>query len=470
MGIGLMELVAYGKMNKDVFNNSPQFSFFKKAYIAHTPFFKYHLKLNDNNINLNKESVLNTSIIIDQNNGDLLSNITMELKLISDNDEEIDTSQFIRGFAVGIIDKIDLSIGEKSIEYLNPDIINIYNELWLKETKRQYNDYLVGNKIQPGQRSFSVKLPFYFSRSYCKSLPLCALKYHDVKLDIFFKNINDVIRKDYKKEEQNSFTGNNTTITDINISNKFTENFNMEINFTGEFITISDKERQYFRNYTLEYVYEYIENCGNINQVNNNNNININDDCLVNEIYALFQYLDGNKKPYNNEILKYNTIGQNSNFYFKLNGVGHKLDNFNGTTFFLIDQNIKYHSNVPRTKQYIPVISSEKIELLLNNPVYKSNSILLKKELNNAIQHIEIDEGQYIYTYNYCLEPENAVQPTGGINLSKIDKFTFIISNVDSNVINKHIKENYKLYFKYYSKKYNLLRIMNGMCQKCYQY
>ena len=147
MTYGVIQLVATGIRNKK-HNENPQTSFFKKVFVSHTPFYKYNINLTngDNKLYLNQETNVSSNILINSAKGDLLSNIHMEVNL----DSKTNLQKFIRGFAVGLIENITLIIGGTKYETLTPDNINIYNELWLKEAKRQYNDYMVGNKYLPG--------------------------------------------------------------------------------------------------------------------------------------------------------------------------------------------------------------------------------------------------------------------------------------------------------------------------------
>jgi hypothetical protein len=472
MTAGLLDLACVGVMSKHFIEN-PKFSFFKKVYKSYTPFHKYYMNLTDNKHKLRYDSPSSYNISVNKSLGHLLCNVIMNIDISNGNP---DMSQFIRGFAVGIIDNIEISIGGQIIEILDPHIINFYNELWLNEAQRQYNDYLVGNKIQKGQKHFTVRLPFFFTRSYCKSLPLCALDLHEVKLKFQFKSINDIIKKTSVINHQDNVATNNlteTNITESNGSNEYTNNFNMNIEFVGEFIMLSDEEKLLFRSNELEYIYEIIEKLyvdGDKNKTISNSDIivDINSNYIVSEYYTLFQYLDSNNKPYNNEILEYCGLNNDTNFgilYYDKIRCYHP-----GMNFYLTFQKIGAHTNIPRTKSYIPILNNDIITKIYNNSTDDVNLELLKNKIKNSIQHFEIDEKQYIYSYNFSLNPEDAEQPSGGVNASLNDHIKFKYENIDKSIIDKYKNEGYTLKNMVYSKHFNVLRIGKGLCHQLYSH
>lgn len=463
MGGGLVDLVSYGAMNAYLNASDINFSYFKKVYIQHTPFLKYNKDISsgiiDNVISPKKR------IIIHKENGDLLSDLYIEIEIVGNPD----IKQFIRGFATGLIESVELIIGGMSIDKINTHQINIYNELWLKEAKRQYNDYLCGNKVIQGQRHFIVKLPFYFTKSLSKSIPLCALNHHNVEVVINFNNTKNIISNyqeiNYGTTENNlinnisrmEITNDNMDTDDnMNIVNDYDTNFSINYNIIGEFILLSDRERNMFMNNSLEYVIEQHQ-YGLFNIKNNNSNIQIPFNFCIKELNFVFQYLNNNKTQYNDDLLKYVDMN-NTKFKMQLNG----LDRFSEQSgqHFLIEQNSKYHSNIPRTKTYIPVVNNNILQSIKNNNQGNINIELIQSQLNKAVEYLELDDKQYIYTYSFAQEPENSIQETGCINASRIDTFNLKLNIPNTIPLNKN---GHTLFCHINAKSINILRIMSGM-------
>lgn len=451
---------------------NPNVSFFQKQYNSKDPFLKYNEGiLNFNHFSLDSvEKVI--TVNIDPNKGDLLTNLYMELSIVGNPD----MNQFIRGFAVGLIKSMCIDIGGVKVETLDANIINIYNELWLTDIKRQYNDYLVGNKINKGQKTFIVKLPFFFSKSYSKALPLCALYCHKISLKIELHPINNIIKSDYTPFNMDNMDNittdmNNTTLdnntnannTNTNTNNEkminYDNNYKFNITISGEFIKLDEEEKHEFMSKCLEYVIEcYSHAFYNIN--NGNNNLTINSEYTVNEWFFLFQY--SNKKPENNEYLKYVSM-DNSDLNIDING--HKRFDYSTIEYFLIEENINNHVNVPRTKQNIPVLDNN-ILTTFQNKYGNINTEDVNKKLQKCITHIEIDEQQYLYTYTHSLNTnEEKNEYRGALNCKRYDRLVLQINNRNTPIKNSNGES---LGLNLYSKYYSVLRINKGMAGVTY--
>jgi len=474
---GIISLVAKNKINYYVEGNydncnNTTISLFKKVYIANTPFCKFTKTLT--NLSILRDTSTTCKITLLSSEFDLLSGLKLQLEIIG----KPDMKQFIRGFVMGLINKIELDIGGVSVEIIDAHIINIYNELYLKEAKRQYNDYLNGNNYIDGQQSFMLNLPFFFTKHISKSLPLCALKYHNVVFNFTFNSLQDIIKPNYQDELRlnndinnklttfNKSNVNNTTlgVSDMSLlngnaeENLYDTNFTFNISILGDCIVLGDIEKVLFNSNHLEYCVNFYDIQKHL-ITSTSNNIILIDNLICNEMQMVYNYVNNsnkNSKYMDNELFNYVNM---NNCNFKLNVNGNDLAEEQKLVYNLINVNNKYHNNVPRTIKRIPIMSANRIAFL---KLY-NNVKTIEKDINSVMDFINIDEKQYIYSYVFGIEPENELQYTGGINMSKLDSFKSRITNVNNELEINYNSELYKLQISFYLKKNNIIKIKDGM-------
>jgi hypothetical protein len=210
MSGGLMQLVAYGA--QDIYlTGNPQITFFKIVYRRHT--------------NFSIESISQTftgkvdfgeriSCTISRN-GDLLTSLYLEImidsfyipKSITKNKYFIPRGSvaktcFINKIGHGLLKYVECEIGGQIIDKHYGE----WMEIWAQLTKTNYNDkhfnYLVttdswcvddeiGNSLK-----LYIPLQFWFCDNPGLALPLIALQYHDVKINVQIEDLKHLIRFD----------------------------------------------------------------------------------------------------------------------------------------------------------------------------------------------------------------------------------------------------------------------------------
>jgi len=166
MGGGLLQLVAYGA--QDVYlTGNPQITFFKVVYRRHTNFSIESIQQTFNGTpGTGKRVTCQIS-----RNGDLVHKLYVVLDTVGDPD------------ARKCIKKVEVEIGGQLIDRQYGDWMTIWNELTLPKGKETgYNTMINGNS---GNNAY-VPLEFWFCRNIGLALPLIALQYHEVKINIEF--------------------------------------------------------------------------------------------------------------------------------------------------------------------------------------------------------------------------------------------------------------------------------------------
>jgi hypothetical protein len=203
MGGGLLQLVAYGA--QDVFlTGNPQITFFKVVYRRHTNFSMEAIEQSFNGNNAFGSSV---SVHITRN-GDLIHRIYYNAKLTngaskvtSITTNETNSLVLVPYFGQRLLKTIELEIGGQRVDRHYSEWLYIWNELTLPPGKREGYQQMVGgekknrSRLLRPQESHEIYVPleFWFCRNIGLALPLIALQYHEVKINLTYAAAAELI-------------------------------------------------------------------------------------------------------------------------------------------------------------------------------------------------------------------------------------------------------------------------------------
>ena len=176
MAGGLMQLVAYGA--QDVYlTGNPEVTFFQAKYKRHTNFAMENIEQTVNGTAANSGRV---SVTVARN-GDLVGDMYIELKSASSNTASSSAVDDCNWVAERAINNVELSIGGQRIDKHYQKWWRLYSELYLDESKKA-----TWGKMTTAAEGKTVYLPliFFFNRNPGLYLPLIALQYHEVRIDI----------------------------------------------------------------------------------------------------------------------------------------------------------------------------------------------------------------------------------------------------------------------------------------------
>ena len=194
MGGGLMQLVAYG--SQDVYlTGNPQITFFKVVYRRHTNFSVEPIQQVFNGIANWGKSVTATIA----RNGDLLHRMYITIKLPSVASNGSEQFRWLNWLGHIIVQQAEIEIGGQKIDRHYGHWLHIWNELTQTSGHQAGYSTMVGNVPRLVQSSIDatpsitlyVPLRFWFNRNVGLALPLIALQYHDVKLNLQLANKTD---------------------------------------------------------------------------------------------------------------------------------------------------------------------------------------------------------------------------------------------------------------------------------------
>ena len=186
-----MQLVAYGA--QDIYlTGNPQITFFKVVYRRHTNFSMESIQQTFNGaIDFDRKVTCTIS-----RNGDLIHRIYLQVEFSAN-------TELLSWAGHKLIKSVEIEIGGQRIDKHYGDWLHIWNEL--TQTAGHYNGYqqmvsgteygddLSATPSASDSQVLYIPLQFWFCRNPGLALPLIALQYHEVKINIEFASKNSVI-------------------------------------------------------------------------------------------------------------------------------------------------------------------------------------------------------------------------------------------------------------------------------------
>ena len=204
---GLLELVAHGIQDIFLIGN-PQITFFKTIYKRHTNFSMeaYQLSYDAKPTYGNKTTFKITRY------ADLIYTMLLEIDLpqiyatyttdptyggaSTDFAKGMGSISWINNTGHGIIDYCDFLIGKQKIDRQYGEWMEIWTQLSQSESKKRGLDLMLNRnpQLQENTGPFTLYIPlqFWFCRNIGLALPLVALQYHEVELEVNFRPLNQL--------------------------------------------------------------------------------------------------------------------------------------------------------------------------------------------------------------------------------------------------------------------------------------
>jgi hypothetical protein len=406
MAGGLMQLVAYGA--QDVYlTGNPEVTFFQAKYKRHTNFAMENIEQTVNGTAANSGRV---SVTVARN-GDLVGDMYIELLSAT---TAATTACWV---AERAINNVELSIGGQRVDKHYQKWWRLYSELYLDESKKA-----AYGKMTTGISGKSVYLPlfFFFNRNPGLYLPLIALQYHEVRVD-------------------------------IDLASDFTTYCNSNtFKVWANYIYLDTEERRRFAQKGHEYLIEQVQHTGaDTVDASATKQVRLSYNHPVKELVWCFSNVASNPNTlWNftsastsaNIVLTSNVAGLTSNCVVAPSCYGAPLlvlGTDGGTSTFTED------AVGPLTE----------FKLILNG---QDRFKAQKGKYFNQVQPFNHHTGSPypgVYAYSFALKPEEH-QPTGTCNFSRIDNAQVAVTMGAANgATTMHM----------FATNYNVLRIQSGM-------
>jgi len=453
-GGGLMQLVAYGA--QDIYlTGNPQITFFKVVYRRHTNFAMEAIEQTFNgSANFGKKVTCTIS-----RNGDLIHRIYLQATLpavtLSTADGSGAQFRWLNWVGHNLINNVELEIGGQKIDKHYGDWLQIWNELSQEPGKQAGYADMVGNVPQlvnlltqggegcdddcaQGEPNASsevlscapeytlyIPLQFWFNRNPGLALPLIALQYHEVKINLEFNSINNLVW---------DLTGGSGHLVRDRVSSSGLVSASLYV----DYIYLDTDERRRFAQVSHEYLIEQLQFTGGESVTSSANKIRLNFNHPCKELVWVVQRDSfvscddtvvgpwKGQQPFNysdwwdRAVLEsgYSVTrveglaGKNPVVTAKVQLNGHDRFTEREGRYFNLVQPYQHHTNIPAVG---------------------------------------------VNVYSFALKPEDH-QPSGTCNFSRIDNATLILT-----LSNNTVGAAYSAQVRVYATNYNVLRIMSGM-------
>ena len=409
MAGGLMQLVAYGA--QDVYlTGNPEVTFFQAKYKRHTNFAMENIEQTVNGTAANSGRV---SVTVARN-GDLVGDMYLELEsdIAATATAEAGDCNWV---AERAISSVELSIGGQRIDKHYQKWWRLYSELYLDEAKKA-----TWGKMTTAADGSTVYLPlvFFFNRNPGLYLPLIALQYHEVRID-------------------------------IDLASDFDTFLNKSVfKVWANYVYLDTEERRRFAQKGHEYLIEQVQHTGTDTvDPSATKQVRLSYNHPVKELVWCFS----------------NTAAKSSLWNFTAKNLVTEVALESNQTADNLDSNCYVPISNLGTPMYATKLSTEAFteenagqletfKLVLNGQDRFKEQ---KGKYFNQVQAYNHHSGcpaPGVYSYSFALKPEEH-QPTGTCNFSRIDNAQVAVKMAAGTATSMHM----------FATNYNVLRIQSGM-------
>ena len=409
MAGGLMQLVAYGA--QDVYlTGNPEVTFYQAKYKRHTNFAMENIEQTVNGTAANSGRV---SVTVARN-GDLVGDMYLELEsdIAATATAEAGDCNWVAERAVS---SVELSIGGQRIDKHYQKWWRLYSELYLDEAKKA-----TWGKMTTAADGSTVYLPlvFFFNRNPGLYLPLIALQYHEVRID-------------------------------IDLASDFDTFLNKSVfKVWANYVYLDTEERRRFAQKGHEYLIEQVQHTGTDTvDASATKQVRLSYNHPVKELVWCFS----------------NTAAKSSLWNFTAKNLVTEVALESDQTADALDSNCYVPISNLGTPMYATKLSTEAyteenagqletFKLVLNGQDRFKEQ---KGKYFNQVQAYNHHSGNPcpgVYSYSFALKPEEH-QPTGTCNFSRIDNAQVAVKTTTASPTTMHM----------FATNYNVLRIQSGM-------
>jgi hypothetical protein len=193
MGGGLLQLVAYGAQDAYISGN-PQITFFKGLYKRHTNFAMEPFRVNP----AGQPGWGTKQSAVVGRHADLMYSTYLEVVLPDGN--QAYNGDYNRRLGYNLIRYVEVEVGGQCIDSQYGEFMYIWSGISLTSTQLTNVNYMAGKPYSSAPGSCGIQghqvtptvlyIPcfFYYSRNPGAALPLIALQYHEVKLNLLWND------------------------------------------------------------------------------------------------------------------------------------------------------------------------------------------------------------------------------------------------------------------------------------------
>ena len=420
---GRTQLLASGPQDR-FFTIDPDYSYFLQSFKKHSNFAREYVNIDPENA---ADFGGKVSFRVAQNTGDLLTTISVKMKLPTISTAIYDDPRYIESIGHALIEYVDLIIGGKIIQRIPSDYLQIYSEHNVTQTKQRalkeligkYPERTVDTRVSDKdilgvigtantEDEFFVDLPFYFYNNPELAIPLCAITKQEVEVEIKIRNHDHLIIK--------GTTGELQPVTPGTIHLK-------DFRLVAEVVFLDSVERIKFMKQKKDYIITQIQqNVFDIPQGDQEGRFKLDFVNPVKELYFVIQ--------------RQGDVGTGEGQFMTPFDYDNTLADTGGK--YILYENLDY---LTLDLDGQPIITQE------------TGNVIFLKAVQAAIHHSKTQLIRRFYSYSFALEPEKWY-PTGQVNFSLIKEQILNLSLTPC--------VDYERQFRVYALSHNILRVSEG--------
>jgi hypothetical protein len=432
MGGGLLQLVAYGA--QDIYlTGNPQITFFKVVYRRHTNF---AMEAIENVFNGSAGFGKRVTCQISRN-GDLIHRMYVQVKMPA----LVSGTYWTYHIGQRVLADVEIEIGGQRIDKHYSYWLYIWNELSLPEGKFPAYRKMIGSTTgaasvvsatpyggttrggNTAQYNLFVPLEFWFNRNVGLALPLIALQYHEVKINIDFETLANCV-----VYNNNTASGSNPT-------------GDLLSSLWVDYIYLDTDERRRFAQLSHEYLIEQLQFTG--------------DESVSDLTVAKAQRI---KMNFNHPVKELIWVAQAD---ARVGAGSNNWTNFATDTSAFTNTNLAGSTAVVGTLNSVEESASTNIQLNGQDRFYAREGSYFN--LVQPYQHHErAGNNPGVNVYSFALKPEEH-QPSGTLNFSRIDTAYLNVKLAAFSGLDPGTGAVNTGKIKVFAVNYNVLRIMSGM-------
>ena len=498
MGGGLMQLVSYGAQDVYISGN-PQITFWKILYKRHTNFAVESIE-----VTFNGQADFNKSVTaVINRNADLMYKTYVQVVLPRVSPGTTTSARWVNYIGHRLIQQVEVEIGGQRIDRQYGDWMQIWTQLATDAGTVDALNQMVGHTAQlvlptqpegypmpapcsssdaPGScaplnmlpdTTLYIPLQFWFCRNPGLAIPLIALQYHEVRVNVQFQTVQNCVWA------SGTLTPAATGYGSL-----------LAASLWVDYCYLDTEERRRFAQQSHEYLIEQVQFTGAESITSSSNKIQLNFNHPVKELFWVVQRdsfvdcsstSDVNQSLFGPQPFNYSddydtsiwalSAGSNDISSNILQGTrqGTSLT-YAGTTAGTSAGQLV----TPGTTEYLLPFLLSKVILASGVRCEGGNPVQVAKLQLNGQDRFTEREGSYFDTvqpyqhhsrtpsrgincYSFALRPEEH-QPSGTCNFSRIDKATLQLTVSVATVAGSNTAQ-----VRVYALNYNVLRVMSGM-------
>ena len=408
---GLLQLVAMGK--QDIFlTGNPQITWFKMVYRRYTNFaVESQAMFFDGDPDFGKR----LSCLVPRR-GDLLGPLVLEVTLPALTLTDGTPVSYVNSIGHALIEEITLEIGEQEIDTQTGEWMELWSNMTTTSMQRDAFNNMIGKVddfIQPtnfGPMKLYIPLRFWFCKNPGQYLPLLALQYHPIRINIKLAPLQKLF---FSQSLSNSTLCDTLSVNPVKMT---------DLRLFGDYVYLDVEERRRFVSNTHEYLIEQIQYTPPISI----------------PIGATSSTVR----------LEFNHPIRELLWFIKRSSMDTYHDLFNYSSTSVLESG-------PRKD-----LMADAIIQLDSYDRFDRRDAGYFRLVQPYYHHTSVPTNLFIYNYCFALRPEE-LQPSGSLNASRIDNFVLQMNLVPDSTSGVTPPRGNAI-TRVYATNHNVLRVING--------